>query len=77
MEHRTGGKTAVYLFGAVLLILILAVVMGIMTGFLPVRESARQPEAETVVTPPPVNDLVTPPPTEPVIPSRVCHLVKT
>ena len=61
MEHRSGGKTTVYILGAVLLVAILAVVVGIMTGIIPVRESARQPEDDAAASSP-VTDTATPPP---------------
>jgi len=37
MEHKTAGKTILYIAGTIILLLILAVVLGIMTGIIPVR----------------------------------------
>lgn len=58
MEHRTGGKTTIYIVGIILLFLILAIVLGIMTGFIPVREKAQLDEepvtSVTTVEPGPI-----------------------
>lgn len=53
-------KTAAYITGMVALFLILIVVLGIMSGILPLRESADAPE---LTPPPPVNTPA--PPTDP------------
>lgn len=66
MEHRSAGKTTIYIVGIILLFLILAVVLGIMTGFIPVREQADLPDETpdtlpvTAVDPTPIS---TPTPT--------------
>ena len=47
MEQNSGGKTGLYVFGAVLLFLILAAVLGIMTGIIPARSGGNKDQAET------------------------------
>ena len=51
MEQKSAGKRMLYTVGTVLLLLILAMILGIMTGVLPWREGAGKEQAE--VTDPP------------------------
>ena len=54
MEHKTTAKTAGYVTGTVVLVLVLLLVAGITTGVVPLRETY----AETGATPPPLESIV-------------------
>ncbi len=66
MEHKSAEKTVGYVIGTALLALILLLVVGIMTGVLPLRESYAQAAS---VTPEPIGD-TTPVPNDVMTPSE-------